>query len=758
MIDISSFTKTGAWKVGEEREGIFVLEFDLPGEKVNKLSAAVMEDLELVLSKLAGESEVKALIVSGGKEASGTFIAGADIHEIRAVSDAFDAREKARRGQQILGKFASFPAVTVAAIHGACLGGGTELALACDLRIASHSSKTRIGLPEVQLGILPGFGGTQRLPRLVGITQALPVILRGKPLDVHGAFKIGLLDEVAYPGLLREKAIALAQKALRGGGKKYRPRRRQRPLLLRAFERLSWGRGLIRRQARKSIEKQTGSHYPAPFKALDSVIDGYGRRLEDGLLLEARLVGELIASPVSKNLIGLFLTSEEVRRGKSDSKEAEGGNAAPPGPGQDVTCGRHGRVGLLGAGVMGGGIAALLARKGFRVRMKDISSEALQAGLKKVSELYSARKKRRRMTRREAANAMAAISVTTDSSGFETVTGVIEAVVENMEVKKKVFAEIEGRVAPGALLASNTSALSITEIQSGLEHPERVVGLHFFNPVDRMPLVEIIRGRQTSEGTLSAAERLARELGKLPVRVEDAPGFLVNRLLAPYLNEAVRLFEEGYSPMSVDRALRSFGMPMGPFELLDEVGLDVAAKVGQTMHEAFGDRAHPPETTQKLQDAKLLGKKSGKGFYLHRLRRSAWKRFFPFLHSGGLQPNPEALRFGATGGRNFLPDNDELWVKRLIYPIINEAARALDEKVVASPALLDLAMVTGTGFAPFRGGPLRYADSVGIEGIVDFLAGTEESRLQPSELLSRLQRENLKFYVLHTLLVAAEGQ
>ena len=750
MIDITSFSKTGAWKLEEEREGIFVLEFDLPGEKVNKLTAEVLEDLERVLSKLAGESAVKALIVSGGKEASGTFIAGADIHEIRAVSDASEATEKARRGQQILGKFASFPAVTIAAIHGTCLGGGTELVLACDLRIASHSPKTRIGLPEVQLGILPGFGGTQRLPRLVGITQALPVILRGKAIDVHKAFKIGLLDEVVYAGLLREKAIALAEKALRGDGKSYRPRRRKRPLLSRTLERLSWGRALIRRQARKSIEKQTGGHYPAPFKALDSVIDGYGRRLEDGLLLEARLVGELIASPASKNIIGLFLTSEEVRRGKVLE-----GRDATSGFGKDVTCGSQGNVGLLGAGVMGGGIAALLARKGFRVRMKDICPEALQAGLKKVSELYSARQKRRRMTRREAANAMATISVTTDSSGFGRVTSVIEAVVENMEVKKKVFAEIESRVAPGALLASNTSALSISELQSGLQYPERVVGLHFFNPVDRMPLVEIVRGRHTSEEAVLAAERLARDLGKLPVRVEDAPGFLVNRLLAPYLNEAVRLFEEGYSPMSMDRALRSFGMPMGPFELLDEVGLDVAAKVGQTMHEAFGDRACPPETTQKLQDLKLLGKKSGKGFYLHRHRRAAWKRLLPFLDSGGLQPNPEALRLGGTGGKNFLPDNEDLWIKRLIYPIINEAARALDEKVVASPALLDLAMVTGTGFAPFRGGPLRYADSIGVGGIVAFLEGTGESRLKPAELLLRLQRDGLKFYVLQTLLVAA---
>ncbi len=732
--ELNTASVTGAWRLEDEGDGIFRLVFDLPGDKVNKLTSAVLEDLDRILDAIAREPEVKALVVCGGKEASGTFIAGADIHEIRSVTNAADATEKARRGQQILGKIAAMPAVTIAAIHGSCLGGGTELALACDLRIATHSPKTRIGLPEVQLGILPGFGGTQRLPRLVGIQRALPAILGGKPLRVEQAARIGLVDRVVYPDLLRREAKAFANKALLGGGKKFRPQRRKQGLVARAVERFGWGRSLIRWWTRKSIEKLSGTHYPAPYRALDSVIHGFGRSLEDGLAYEASLVGELAASPVSKNLIDLFLSSEEARRGK------RGGGVGAA----DATRGR--RIGVVGAGVMGGGIAAILAQKGFRVRMKDIAPEALQAGLRKVHELYAGLQRKRRMTRREAANCMAAISVTADYSGFAPAKLVIEAVVENMDVKKRVLREVEEKISPEAVLATNTSALSVTEIQSALSRPGRCVGLHFFNPVNKMPLVEVVRGRESSEEALQAAEVLARELGKTPVRVEDRPGFVVNRILSPYLNEAVRLLEEGFSPAAVDRAARKFGMPMGPFALLDEVGLDVAAKVAHTLHQAFGERARPPVSLEKLEAAKLLGKKGGAGFYLHPKRRLPWQK--------GLRINAAALRVCGVAGKGFLPDKDDLWVKRLVYPIVNEAALVLDERIVERPSLVDLAMVLGTGFAPFRGGPLRFADATGLGEIVHFLDGTGESRMKPCDLLRRLAREGSGFYDLERAGVA----
>ena len=448
--------------------------------------------------------------------------------------------------------------------------------------------------------------------------------------------------------------------------------------------------------------------------------------LEDGLRLEAKLVGKLIASPTSKNLIDLFQSSEVARRGGEANETARAYSEAGS------------RVGILGAGVMGGGLAALLARKDYRVRIKDIAHEGIQAGLCKVRELYDARVRRRRMTRSERDNRLASITTTLDESGFSSTPFIIEAVVEDLEIKKRVLRSIEQSVPDGAILTSNTSALSITEMGRALERPDRFVGLHFFNPVDRMPLVEIIRGEQTSDDTLAAAEAVARSLGKVPVRVGDGPGFLVNRLLGPYLGEAVRLFEEGYSPVDIDKTIRDFGMPMGPFELIDEVGLDVAAKVSAILGEAFGDRARPAAVMTRLRDTKgLLGKKSGRGFYVYRGKSS--KRF-----------NDDVVKLRPGSDRDFRPTDSELWIKRLIYPVVDEAARALEEKIVGSPSELDLAMVMGTGFAPFRGGPLRFADSIGTRAVCEGLESTGDRRLEPSALLKKLSSEEKTFYSLES--------
>jgi 3-hydroxyacyl-CoA dehydrogenase/enoyl-CoA hydratase/3-hydroxybutyryl-CoA epimerase len=744
VIDIGGLTASGAWRLEDEGEGIGFLTLDLPGEKVNKLTSAVLEDLDRILEALTHDPWLKALIVWGGKPDSGTFIAGADIHEIRAVADPEEAAGKARRGQRILGRFSALPAITVAAIHGNCLGGGTELSLACDFRIASTSPRTKIGLPEVQLGILPGFGGTQRLPRLVGLTRALPVILGGRPLDVRQALKIGLIDRAAYPGLLREEAKTLVRVARSSGGKCHVPPRRRRPLATRLLEKLPPFRSWVRSRARKDILRRVGPHYPAPFRALDAVIDGFGKPIEEGLEREAALAGELVASPVAKNLIDLFISSEEARRGKREAADPAGSSRGPGAgsvglPGPQGGAGVHrGRVGVVGAGVMGGSIAALFAQNGNRVRLRDITPEAIQVGLARVKEIYASLEKKRRMSRREAANHLAAITATTSLAGFEDVPVVVEAVVEDLDVKKTVFRDIEARVSPGALLATNTSSLSVGAMQSALERPERLVGLHFFNPVHRMPLVEVVRGPRSSEESILRGEAIARSLGKIPLRVEDGPGFAVNRILGPYLNEAVRLFEEGYSPVGIDRALRDFGMPMGPFELLDEVGLDVAAKVAGVLHGALGARVKPPEVMERLlAEPGLRGKKTGKGFYLH----GRWSG-----RGGRPSPNPAALRLGGTGGSNFKPDAPDLWVKLLIFPMINEAALVLEERIVEDAAKVDLAMVLGTGFPPFRGGPLRYADAIGLPEVVDFLVKTGESRLKPCDLLVRLHAEGGRFH------------
>ncbi len=730
MIDISSLTKTEAWALVDEGDGIFRLVFDLPGEKVNKLTEAVLVDLEKILQAVSKESDVKALIVCGGKEESDTFIAGADINEIRGVSTAEQAATKAARGQAVLDLLASIPAVTVAAIHGNCLGGGTELALACDLRVASLSDATKIGLPEVNLGIIPGFGGTQRLPRLIGIERAFPLILTGRPVDARKAGRLGVVDSVVYPDLLIAEAKALANRALDRGGKRFRPSRPRLSLRQRLFQALPPGRALLRRMAKKNVVKVSGGHYPAPLAAVDAVIDGFRRSLKDGLALEAQVVGRLIVSPECRNLIDLFLSQESVRRG-SGEKAAQAGSSVID---VDAAPGNR-RAAVLGAGVMGGGIATLLARKGYRVRMKDVQPQAIQIGLKSIDKSLSTLVRKRRMSKADKNRVLSAITTTLKDDGLGTTSVVIEAVVEKMSVKQDVFRALEDHVPEDALLCSNTSALSITEMQSVLRHPERLVGLHFFNPVHRMPLVEVIPGEQSSSEYVAAAEKLTRQLGKYPVRVADRPGFLVNRLLACYLNEASHLFVEGFSPTAIDAALKSFGMPMGPFELIDEVGLDVAAKVAATLVDGLGSRMQPPDVTGRLvEEGKLLGKKSGAGFYLHR--------------GGKKILNERALSFAGRSDGSFESDQPELWLKRLVYPIINEAAMALDEGVVASPALLDLAMVMGTGFAPFRGGPLRYADSIGAKQVCDDLTALKHERFTPCSALERLASKNQKFYDL----------
>jgi len=756
MIDIRNLTTTGAWRLEDEGEGIGFLAFDLPGEKVNKLTLRVVEDLERILDTLAKDPDLRALVVWNGKFDSGTFIAGADIREIRAVSDPAEATRLARRGQLALGRFSKMPLVTAAAIHGNCLGGGTELALACDFRLASLSPSTKIGLPEVQLGILPGFGGTQRLPRLIGVTRALPLILTGKTLDAKAAARAGIVDEVVYPALLRARARAFALEALAAGGKAYRPRRRK-PVPRSERLMLSVGplRNWIRSKARKDIESRVGLDYPAPFRALDAVIDGSATSLEEGLEIEARLVGELIASPISKNLMDLFLASEELRRGRRDEKETADVPKRPEKQLSSAAALHSDPVGVLGAGVMGGAIAALLAQNGYRVRLRDIALEPLQAALKKVREIYASLEKKRRRSRREVVNDMAAITATTGMDGFERCGLVIEAVVEDMEVKRRVLGEIEGKVSPDTLLASNTSSLLITELQSSLTRPERVLGLHFFNPVHRMPLVEVVRGSRTSDEALERGEAFARKLGKLPLRVEDGPGFVVNRILTPYLNEAVRLFEEGASPPRVDEALRAFGMPMGPFELLDEVGLDVAAKVSRVLHEALGARVEPPQTISTLLSLPgVRGKKTGKGFYLHDSEGRKESK-----GGGRRRPNLEVLALGGTSSTSVgsapTAEEREAWTARLLYPMINEAAFVLEDRIVERPSQVDAAMVLGTGFPPFRGGPLRYADTVGLRKIMSFLGGSGNARWKPCELLVRLAEEGSSFHALERVKVPA---
>jgi 3-hydroxyacyl-CoA dehydrogenase/enoyl-CoA hydratase/3-hydroxybutyryl-CoA epimerase len=695
-----------------ETDGIGWLAFDTPG-KLNVLSSDVM----LRLNELIGEVEqgaaagkIKALVVRSGKE--GSFIAGANIDEIASISDPAEGTRKAALGQTVFTRLSRLRIPTVAAVDGVCLGGGTELILACSYRLASDRKETKIGLPEVQLGILPGFGGTTRLPRLVGLSNALPIMLTGKPVDSKKAERIGLVDERVPAPLLYARAGAAAREL--AGGRI--PKRKPRPLMTRALDSAA-GRRLVLQQARKQVLKETRGHYPAPLRMLDILPDVLSADVDDALKIEARALGDLIVTDVSKNLIHVFRLSEAAKKAAPDVKP------------RDVRT-----VAVLGAGVMGGGIAQLLAYRGFDVRLKDIKPDAIALGLRHAKQAFDKAVQKRRLEKRAAIRMMQRISPTLDYSGFGAADLVIEAVVERMDVKQAVLRETEAAMKDG-VLTSNTSSLSISEMQSVLSKPELFAGMHFFNPVERMPLVEVIRGAQTSDEAVATVFAVARKLEKTPVIVGDGAGFLVNRILAPYLNEAGWLLSEGVSIEDIDSALLEFGMPMGPVRLLDEIGLDVARHAGAVMFEAFGERMQPAPTMGALAKTKRLGKKGGGGFY---------------TYEDGKEKGVDDSVYGEIGAsaRGTKVSKRDIQ-DRCVYVMINEAARVLADGIVATPGDVDVGMIFGTGFPPFRGGLLKYADAVGLARVAERLDGFAQSmgaRFEVAPLLRERARSNATFY------------
>ena len=718
MPDTLSTTTRATPALDLSSDGVARLVFDDPEKKVNVLSTPVMERLDALIGELeegVRDGRVRAVVVRSGKD--GSFIAGADVDEIADITDPVEGREKAAQGQAVFQRLHELPVPTIAAVDGTCLGGGTELILACDVRIASDRKETKIGLPETRLGILPGFGGTTRLPRLVGLIAASDIILAGKAVDARKAQKIGLIHERMHPGVLYERAEAIARAMAAG---EPGPSRSKPGLAQRLAEATPLGRRVILKQARKQVLKQTKGHYPAPLRALDVMERSAGKPLEKALAIEAEALGELVVTDVSKNLIHVFHLMEGAKK------------AGPDADGRPVD-----RVAVLGAGVMGGGIAQLLAYNHIAVRLKDINQDALSTGLRHARSMFDKLVKRRKLRQREAEDRMNAISPALDYSGFTTVDLVIEAVVERMDVKKTVLAETEGQVGEDAVLTSNTSSLSITEMAGALQRPDRFAGMHFFNPVHRMPLVEVIRGEASSDEAVATVFDLTLRLGKTPVVVKDGPGFLVNRILTPYLNEAGYLLAEGASIAEVDEALLEFGMPMGPFRLLDEVGLDIARHAGATMHDAFGERLAPAPALTALEDGDRLGRKNEKGFYVYEDGREQ-------------HPDPsvyEELAPVIGDERRSMPAREIR--DRVVLPMVNEAARILEEGIARSPGDVDLAMITGTGFPPFLGGLLRYADAVGLPTILAKLESFERehgARYEPAPLLRRKAASNEGFY------------
>ena len=690
-------------------DGICILTFDRPDSAANIFDRRTLMELGEELDFIAGAPQLKGVIITSAKPS--IFIAGADLKTLSEAASSEDVRGLIDLGQAVMNRLAALPIPTVAAIHGAAVGGGCELCLSCDYRVASTDRVTKIGLPETQLGLLPAWGGSTRLPRLIGLPKALDIILAGKTLAAKPAWKCGMVDELVPAEYLVETAARMI-----GRGKPRRPGRRL------VNNRLAGAVIAIRLRSR--LLKKTRGHYPAVLKALEVITRGISKSIPESLALERNGIVELAQTNACRNLIRIFFLQERAK------KQVLAGSAPHQAEPKPVT-----RAAVIGSGVMGAGIAQWLSARQCPVILRDLDSEQVAKGMAAIARIYQDGAKRHVFTSVEARQGMDRIYPAPVEVPLQNVDLVIEAAVEKLELKKKIFKRLDELAGDDTLLATNTSALPISELAAATRRPERVLGLHFFNPVHRMQLVEIVAARQTSPEVLQRALRFVQQIGKLPVIVKDSPGFLVNRILMPYLVEAGNLFEAGASVASLDAVMLDFGMPMGPMLLLDEVGIDVALHVAQTLAANYSDRMAVPEILSKMIQAGQLGRKSGRGFY---------------LHAKGKKPQPNVELTPKRETQNVKPQTDASSLQeRMVLLMINEAARCLEEEVVKDPADVDFAMIMGTGFAPFRGGPLRYADTFGVVALVgamDRLVESGAAHFKPCALLRSLAAGGKKFY------------
>ena len=694
----------------KDDRGVVTLVFDTPEKAVNVLCFDALYEFDQILRTLEKDNSVKALFIESAKDS--IFIAGADIKEIKAFQDEKEIIEKLSQGQAIFNRLENLPFPTVAVIDGACLGGGLELALSCDYRLATNDDHTRLGLVEVSLGIIPGLGGTQRLPKLVGYQKAIELITASKRLKGDKAMKLGLVDASVPSGYLGFKKEEFIKEILADTLVEKVAQTRQG---IKWYERLAPVKSLIAKMARSAVLKQTGGHYPAPLEVINVLEKTLTMPLDEGLRVELEAFAPLAQSKVSKNLIELFFTSEILKK--------ETFSRAKP---RDVK-----EAMVMGVGTMGSGIAWALINRDIPVRLGARKMQSIAKAISGMRANFESIKRRGRLNDREIALKMDRVTYTTVMDGLSGSDFVIEAVSEDPKVKQAIYAQLEEHLCEDAIIASNTSSLAISDLVASSEHPERFVGMHFFNPVAKMPLVEVIAGENTSAKTMATTVALAKRLGKTPIKVKECAGFLVNRTLLPYLNEAAKMFENGESVECIDEVLKDFGMPMGPFTLADEVGLDIGQKVSDILYEAYGERMKPSPVLRKMTEENWLGKKTGKGFYLHKGKKRSLN---PKLKS--LQSAKETL-------------DKRTILDRAILIMVNEASRCLEEKIVANARYLDMAMVMGTGFPAFRGGLLRYADSLGIPEVVKRLAALEAlfgERFEASKLLVKMAEKEQTFY------------
>ncbi|WP_437548474.1 fatty acid oxidation complex subunit alpha FadJ [Sorangium sp. So ce367] len=715
-------------------DGVAVVTYDVPGEAVNTLKPTFTGDLERIAGQIASNPLIKAAILVSGK--ADTWIAGADIEMLKSVSTAAQAEAMCRAGHEAILRIVRSPKPIVAAIHGAALGGGLEVALACHARVLSDDRKTVLGLPEVQLGLLPGINGLQRLAERAGLNAALDHGLTGKNMRPSKARQLGVADDVVPAAILRETAAALALK-LAAAGPPFRPKRASAPkldtaaLTRAALERNPIGRALLFQQAARQTRKKTGGHYPAPERIIDVLRTYAEKGFEASKEVEARAFGELVASSTAHRLMELFFATNAMKKDTGVDDPA-------------VQPRKVEKIAMIGAGLMGAGIAYVSLNAGISVRLRDRDDASIGRGLKYVADILGDRVKKKQLTPLERDEKLALLTATTDGSGLRSADLVIEAVFEDLAVKQAVLRDVEQHGKDGVIFASNTSSIPIARIAAASKRPENVVGMHYFSPVHKMPLLEVIRTEATSPEVVATAVAVGKRQGKTVIVVNDGVGFYTSRILGPYMNEASWLLAEGVAIEQVDAALVAWGWPVGPLALLDEVGIDVAAHVGPIMLEAFGDRLAPPPTMARLVSDDRRGRKNERGMYLY--GAAAKKK--------GKGKHADEGVYGVLGlpvprAKDSPPVPVEEIQLRCSLQLVNEALHCLGEGILRSPRDGDIGAIFGLGFPPFRGGPFRYVDGLGAAEVLRRIEIYERrfgKRWTPAPALVEAARTGKPFY------------
>lgn len=697
----------------EIKDSVLILSLDKPGEKVNTLDEAMMEQFFALLEEVDSNENIKGVVLISRKKDN--FIAGADIEMFKARETAEEMKQLSLDGHQILNRIEDSKKPVVVAIHGSCMGGGLELSLACHYRIASKHPKTVLALPEVKLGVIPGTGGTQRLPRLIGIQKALGYMLTGRNIYARSAKKIGLVDELTHKDALEEAAIKAVHKISKNGPIK---RKDRRSAVEKILEGNPLGRNIIFNQARKKTLGQTKGNYPAPILIIDSVKYGLKNGLKKGIENEAKLFGQAGATPESRALVNLFFGMTDAKKNPLESEV------------KPVKT-----IGVLGAGLMGSGIADVSINKGkYDVLLKDRSLDDAARGEKAVWDELQKKTKKRILSTFERDQIFSRLTGTDSYNAFGKADVVIEAVFEDLDLKRKIVAEVEAKTANHCIFATNTSSLPISDIAEGAKRPENIIGMHYFSPVQKMPLLEIITTDQTADWVTATAYDIGVKQGKTVIVVGDGPGFYTTRILAPYMNEALLLLEEGASIEYLDSIMKKFGYPVGPMALFDEVGMDVGAHVGETMSPMFNARGgKSTKKAEELVKAGYLGRKNRKGMYDYSSRKK--------------KPNEEVYTY--FGGSNRKNPDAETAQLRMALMMVNEAAYCLQEEILKSPTDGDLGAILGLGFPPFTGGPFRYMDFAGVVNVVDRMsqfADEIDVRFKPAPILIDMAKSTGRFY------------